>query len=237
MGEKTRADYRNLLGNLLQDNATKLSASARDDAINAAVTFHSRVKPDYRRRSITGNGSSTIGTPTSWHNDWSVIPSDGIEYPVNKVPPTYLEEDDWLLKESPTASTKYQIVFLGAQPGTGETFNLKWTVPHALGAGATASATIVTAHYRPVGMLAASFALEALAAFYTQSGDSTIAVDSMNPQTKEQGYDRLAMRWRKRYQEYFGLSDDQIAPASMWQDVDRLTSWRGDFFVHRKKWR
>ena len=229
---KTLADYRVLLGQLLQDNAGKATAGPRDAAINAAVDFHSRVRPHYKRRSITGNGSATIGTPTGWLNEWSQITQ--IEYPVGKIPPTYLEEDDWLFKESPTASTRYQIVFLNAQPGTGETFNLKWTVPHTLAATA-ASTTIPTAHFRPIGMLAASFALEQLAAFYTQSGDSTIAVDSMNPQTKEQGYDRLAGRWRKRYQEYFGLSDNQVAPASVWHDVDRLTSWNSDFFIHRRK--
>lgn len=231
---KTLASYRNLLSNLLQDNTTKLTDSARDDAINAAVDFHSRVRPDYRRRSIAGNASAIIGTPTGWHNDWSQISE--IEFPVNQVPPTFLEDDDWLLKESPTASTRYQIMFLNAQPGTGERFNLKWSVPHTLSATA-ANTTIPTAHFRPVCMLAASFALQQLAAFYTQSGDSTIAADSMNPQTKEQGYDRLAGRWRKRYQEYFGLSDDQVAPASVWQDVDRLTSRRVDFFTHPKRYR
>lgn len=232
----TLVDYEQVVDALIQDQADKLDATARQEAIAQAVQEHTRIKPWVRTSTVTGTASAAVSLPTGWQRDVSMIQS--IEYPVGELPPTYLEAEDWFLKASPTASAGVRLWLTGVSPATSETLTITWTAPHVVSA---ATSSIPEGHFRAVATLGASYACLQLAGFYAQAGDATIAIDSQDPRTKSDVYRSLARDFRARYRTFFGLPpDDQelsVPAASIIVDLDRNYSWGGNMMFHPRRWR
>lgn len=229
-------DIRLIMSGLLQDAAGKLTTATRNQAIQSAVQLHSTYVPNIKVSSLTGVSGNQRATPTSWIDDVSVILK--IEFPANDKPPTYLEEDEFFLNQSPTGSTKYQIQFTNSVPTTNERFRVFYSIPHKLGATASIN-TIPDNHQYALANLAASIACSQLAAFYSQTSDSLIQADSVNAQQKNPNYLQLSRQYRKDYFTYFRIDEkDQVKAGGLIGDIDRLTSFGGqDFFYHNKRWR
>jgi hypothetical protein len=231
-------DFDTVVQAIIQDGAGKLSVASRLEAIRDAVAEHAHLVPILRRRYLYGTGSTILGTPTGWVDEFSAV--QRIEFPVGTNPPTYLQTQDWTLLSSPTAATTYQIQFVSMSLGTGQRVNLEWTIPHTID---ETSSTIPDAQFRPVGWLASSYALLQLAAFYNQSGDSTIGIDSQDPGSKGRDYLALARELRNRYRLFFGLGAENgkaaadVQPAGIFIDLDRKTSYRGNWFTHDNRYR
>jgi hypothetical protein len=231
----TVIDYFTVLDALVQDQAKKLNTPARFEAVAQAVAEHSRVKPIIRRRSLSGTGSYTLGTPTGWDNDFSSIES--LEYPVGQRPPSYLKADTWLLTSSPTALTRYQIQLADVSPATAERINIAWTVPHVVN---EAGSTIPEGHYRAVATLGASYACLMLAGFYSQQGEPMISIDSQNPGSKARDYMALAKTFRGSYLRFFGINEDDtgsVPAAGIFAPIEHNYQWGGDFMGHLRSWR
>jgi hypothetical protein len=232
----TLFDYTLVVERLVKDEANKLTAADRDEAVQQAVQEHTRTKPWQRATSMLGSGSAVLGLPTGWQVDASIL--EQIEYPVGTIPPTYLAQDEWRITAAPTAPLGLHLLLFSASPGTAERLNLFWTAPHVV---SEATSTIAVGHYRAVAALAASYACLQLAGFYSQAGDPTISLDSQDPRTKAQEYRALAREYRGRYQTFFGLGSEgkaaDVQAASVSWDIDRNTGYRQDFFVHQKRYR
>lgn len=229
-------DFDIVVQSIIQDGAQKLTVNSRFDAIRDAVAEHAHLIPFTRRRSIFGTGSAILATPTGWVDEFSAV--QRIEYPLGTNPPTYLQSSDWTLISSPTASTTYQIQFLSLSLATAQRVNLEWTIPHTID---ESTSTIPEAQFRPVAWLASSYALLQLSAFYNQSGDSTISIDSQDAGSKGRDYLALARELRSRYRLWFGLGVEgeksDVQAAGIFVDLDRKTSYRGDWFMHPNRWR
>jgi len=236
---KVLSDYEVVLTSLIQDAANKLSIDDRQEAIRNAVAEHSRLFPLTRRRSLLGSGSAVLSTPTGWVDEFSTVRQ--IEYPVGEDTPQYLDAEDWLLVSSPTASTTYQIRYLGGSIATSQRLNLEWTVPHVV---SEITGTIADPIYRAVATLGASYACLSLAGYFTQSGDPMISIDSQSAPSKARDYMTLADRYRARYRLAVGLGpEDQgadVVAAGVFADVPAQTyQWGERFLLHpwtRRRW-
>jgi hypothetical protein len=233
----TQLDYFLVIDQLIQDQAGKLSTVGRVEAVQLAVAEHSRIKPILRRRSLSGTGTYTLGTPTGWDDEFSSVES--IEYPVGQRPPSYLDSDAWLLVSSPTAPTRYQIQFQDVAPATAERINLAWTRPHVV---TDAGSTIPEGHYRAVATLGASYACLMLAGFYSQQGEPMISIDSQSPGSKARDYMALAKTLRGSYSRFFGLSESEsganATPAGgMFVPIEHNYQWGGDLMQHPRIFR
>lgn len=235
MPTPTLMDYFLVVDALIQDQVEKLSPDYRHHAIYAAVAEHSRIQPVLQRRTLAGTGTSSISLPTGFVADFSAV--QRIEYPVGDIPPSYLSSDEWLLTSTVTGTSISHITFMAVQPGVGEHVRVEWSVPHAV---TEAGGTIPEGHYRAVATLGASYACLELSAYYAQSGDPLIAVDSQNPLSKSADYRALAKEYRERYRYFFGLgSEDEAAgtdvtPGNAYAYIPTSFQWGMPLLTHRQ---
>jgi hypothetical protein len=191
----------------IQDGAGKLALPDRARFIRQAITErYSRDRPVEAVADLAGNGTSDLtlpSTPTAFEDGFSVVRE--LEYPVGSVPENELEAEDWKLYRSPTG---LKLRLLSARPTAAETVRLTFTARHK-----PDGTTVPTANFYAVADYAAALAAGALAALYTQTGDSSIGADAVNYRSKAQEYAALAKQLRARYFEQLGI-DPESAPAA-----------------------
>ena len=204
-----------LVAGHLQDTAGKLPGADLTAAIEEALAGrYSKDRPQVLLADLTGDGSQyewAVADITDWQNGFSQVVR--IEYPQGERTPNYLESDDWLIYESPTARF-LRFVFA---PSNGKTARVHFTAPHAVDA-----ASLPEADFYAVGALAAALAARRLAALYAQTGDSSIAADTVNYRSKSQEYLALARRLEKDYENLLGTDPERTAPAA-----SRTSEWKG----------
>jgi hypothetical protein len=234
---KTLADARAIMSGLIQDQGGKLSTTARNQSIQAAVELHSTFLPRVKVQVMTGVSNDRSAVPTGWIDDVSELLR--VEYPLHDTPPTYLEaEDDVTVITAPTAtSARFKLLFLNDVPGATERFAVHYTKPHIFGATASQN-TIQDNHIQAISYLAAALACKQLAAFYSQSGDNLIQADSVNSQQKNPSYLNLSRAYFDYYYTFFKIDPNGKARAAgINVDMDRKFSFGGEFFTHPRHWR
>jgi hypothetical protein len=234
---KTLADVRAIMSGLIQDNARKLTGTARNQSIQAAVELHSTFLPRVKVQVMTGVSNDRSAVPTGWIDDVSELIR--VEFPLHDTPPTYLEaEDDVTIISAPTAaSARFKLLFLHDVPGATERFAVHYTKPHVFGSTASQN-TIQDNHVQAISHLAAALACKQLAAFYSQSSDNLIAADSVNTQQKNPSYLNLSRAYFDYYYTYFKIDPNgKTRAAGINVDIDRQFSFGGEFFTHPRRHR
>lgn len=214
----------------LQDAAAKLAAGDRDALLKQAILQrYSKDRPLELVSDVAGNGTSLVDLPTSEDADYEYGFSDveSVEYPVGQVPPSVLLDEEWQLYKSPTGTL---IMLLDTQPSIGESLRVVWTARHA-----DDGSTVPDQDFEAVCDYAAGLCFDALAASYAQTGDPTIAADSVNYRTKSQEYLGLGRAAKQRYFDHLGISSSPtstgVGPAlasgnlheELTAGVDRVT--------------
>lgn len=193
----------------LQDSANKLDAGDRDALLKQAILQrYSKDRPQELVSDIAGTGTALVNLPTAtgaaYEEGYSTIES--LEFPIGDTPPNLLLEEEWQLYKTPTGT---QIMLLDVQPANAEFIRATWTARHA-GDGST----VPDKDFEAVCDYAAGLCFEALAAQYAQTGDPTIAADSVNYRTKSQEYLGLGKAAKKRYFDHIGVTDDATGPKT-----------------------
>ena len=235
MPTKTFSDVRAIMSGLIQDSAGKLSVTTRNQAIRQALGLHAQNVPANKFQYVTGTTNDTVKTPTGWADEVSQI--SVLEYPINQRPPVFLEEEDFQVIQTPTASTAYRILFINSVPSSTALVGVRFSAPHYLGVTA-AQNTIPDSHIDAVANLAAHIACTQLSAFYSQQGDNLISADSVNNQQKTPNYLQLSKVFMNYYTKFFKIDEAGFTrAASINIDIDRKFQWGSDFFYHNKRWR
>ncbi len=189
--------------NIVSDDSGKLVIpDDYNDKVAAALNIYSKHRPDMAVEDITGDAGHDYDLPDAWIEGFSTIQS--IEYPVDEVPATLLDEDEWEIYQ--TADGKV-IRLLNDAPGATETFYVKFTILRT-------ATTILAADEDAFCHLAAALCLEELANAFAQSGDSIINADSVNYRTKSSEFAARAKRMLTVYKEYLGIKEDDSVPAA-----------------------
>ena len=213
---KTISEFQQLVAGHLQDGAAKLSSAEIVTTVQEAIGGrYSKDRPQMLIVDLTGDGATldwSLASVTGWQEGFSRVVQ--IEYPQGERSPIYLESADWLLYDSPTGrSLRFAFAL-----SSGKKARVKFTAPHAADA-----ATVPDADFYAVGAQAASLAARRLAAIYSQTGDSSIAADTVNYRTKAQEYLALARQLEKDYENLLGTDPDRSSPAS-----SRTAAWKGE---------
>jgi hypothetical protein len=233
------ADFETYVATRIQDTAGRLKPADIDDAINQAVKQrYSQDRPNEIVTDVAADGTSLLPLPNGFEIGFSLIKS--IEWPIGEIPPSYIDEHDWKMYNTPAAK---KIMLLIDVPTNGDELRVVWTQRHITGnniqpptQGAIAT-SVPDSDFEAVCDLAASICALKLAAAYAQSRDASIGADSVNNLSKVQEYRTLAGDLRKRYDNQVGSNEDanQGKGAIAIGDMD-LTQGSGvDRLTHRRR--
>ena len=208
---------------IVRDAGGKISSNDYARIIQAALTRYSNDRPDALVVDVRGNGSHDYALPSGCNEGFSEVLS--IEFPIGQVPPVFLNDaidDAWTIYQSPTGKL---LRLLYVEPTAAEQFRVAISIPRT-------DETILDMDVDAFCNLAASFCLEELATFYTNTSDPTIMADSVNYRSKGQEFATRAKRLLQLYKEHLGIKDTDITlPAfgvkSLQENypmgIDRLT--------------
>jgi hypothetical protein len=205
-------DFEAGVASRIQDNSHKLSQADQDAFINQAVKGrYSKDRPRELVTDVAGNSTKLLPLPAGPSNPAEPF-EDGfsqiraLEYPIGDVPPSYLEDDAWLLYRTPTG---LKIQLRDQNPVAADAVRVTWTVRHTPGTTGQnpVATTVPDADFEAVCDLAAALCCEALAARFAQTNDSTVSADVVNYRTKSQEYLAMAKALRKRYDDHVGIQD------------------------------
>lgn len=215
-----------LLGEKIEDEASRLSTSRRTNCIMEAVEAYSRQKPLTKIQSSTVTGATyyTVTDWTGWIVDFSDI--EKVEYPADDEPASYLEKDDFYLTK--VADAVIRLYFVD-DLSSGEVFRVHYTALHAL---TTAATTLPENDFKAIANLAASFACEQLAAIFAGTTDPTITSDVVDYKGKGQGFSNLAKIYQEKYNKMLGFDKGAMVIRDL--DTHLISGWQ--YLTRGKKW-
>lgn len=226
----TLSDFQTKFGQVLQDDAQHISTTERDAFIAEAVIVYSHDRPREIVSAIVGAGTYEYSLPDGWIEGFSV--ALGVEYPAGNQIPNFVDESQWLIYQG-TAGKKLR--FLGYEPTTAETINLKYTVLHTVD---TSTSTVPDSDQDAVVNLAGALACYALARKYAQSLEPAIGADSVQHLSKSGEYAKRGKELEALYRKHIAPGEDKAPPAaSVTGDWDSLAGWQDDRLTHPKRYR
>ena len=218
------ADYEQLVADLVRDDAAKLSLAEKDRAIVAAVYRYSEDRPQEKAQDLTPASANYLPLPAAWELDFSNLRS--LEYPINNVPPTFLDQARYKFYRAPAG---LQIQLNDAVAVAANNVRATFTIKHVVDAGAD---TIPIQHRQAVAAWAGAICCDQLAAFYSSGTDSTIQADSVQQQSKAQEYTKRARDLRKFYLDELGIDDKRAAPVGEVVTLKQADTWGGPRVNH-----
>lgn len=228
----TETTYVNAIDQLVQ-GTIPLAEADKILAVDMAMKAHSKRRPRVIVEDETGDGGFdyAITDLEYWSEGFSVIRT--VEYPVDDddEDPDMLQDNEWRIYEKPSGKV---LRFLEDTPAATESFRVTYTAVHTCG---ESSCTVETFDEEAVQALAAAYFCDMLATYFAQSGDSTIAADSVDHQSKAREYAARAKAYRKIYYDHLGVKEGQAVPASVTRDQDLKGSWRSDKLTHGQRYR
>lgn len=183
----------------IQDTSQKLGEADLESCLDAALVVYAQDRPRVLYQDYTGDGNNyAFVLPTGWQNGYSSLVS--VEWPAAQRVPCFLEADEYGLRQ--WSANEVKLVLTEGTPGANETLRVGFTLPHQLLASGNNASTIAESDEEAFCDLAASLALDRLAAAYAQTGDALIAADTVNYRSKSEEYTGLARAARKRYADH-----------------------------------
>ena len=219
----TWADIKKNVDDMLQDKDDVVSETAMNRHIDTALTFHNKNKPRTVIGDISGDGSYDYDLPADYEADFSVIYS--VEYPAGERIPTYLEDEDWMIYRSATAT--YKLRFLNDTPNATETIRIEYSIRWTYGNITSLPVNDV----KPFAYLVAALAAAAISLYYAQSGDGTVDVDVVDYEDKSSLYSKRSRELFAQYKAYFGITKN-VKGYSTYIETDRRFHWGEAFFLH-----
>jgi len=228
----TRQDYITAIGHLV-GGSLPLGEPEKIFAISAALNKYSSHRPLIVSEDEVGNGSFDYALTllASWIDGFSTIKS--VEYPLDDTTQAaaILQDDAWQIYHKPTG--KY-LRLLEDTPAATESLRITYTALHTC---TDAACTVPSYDEEALQILAASIFCEQLAAYYSQTSDSTIMADSVDHKSKASEYSSRARAYRKMYFDHLGIKEGETPAASVTRDQDKAGSWAGDKATHPRRYR
>ena len=126
---KVLVDFRTRLDVLLKDAAANLAQADKDAALMQAAAVYSDDRVNLAVVDVAGAGSFDLALPALWEEGFSHVES--IEYPylATNREPEILEDDQWIIYQSPTAKV---LRLLEDTPAVGEVVRLTYSRRHKI---------------------------------------------------------------------------------------------------------
>lgn len=174
-----------------------------ENNIAAAIYKYSEDRPRLVCSDIPGEDGPDIALPADWAAGLSSI--SAIEYPIGTVPESLLDSRDWRFYRTPTDTF---IRFAAVSPASSAEVRLLYNALHT-------ELTIPASDLDAVADLAAAKCFLQLAAAFGQTGDPTIAADSVNYRTKTGEFTALAKKSESLYKNHLGIKEGDTTGAAM----------------------
>lgn len=176
-----------------------LDADRLEGAFAGALAEFARTRPRELAEELTGTGAFDYAldgaTPalTAWRDGRSSIISIAYPYVASDRTPPMLDGDGFAVIRLPGG---LKLRFLSATPAVGEKALVTYTSLHVVD---SSSCSVLASDEEGLADLAACYACEALAGYYSQSTAGSIAADTVAHLSKAQEYRAQAKRWRDAY--------------------------------------
>lgn len=233
---KTKSDYKiQIKRRLLKDQEGIKPADVEAALLEAVQDVYSKINPDLHYWNIEdADVDGTIQSwevPSTYEDGFSYIKS--VEYPVGEDPPEYLEEEEYDIYYN-ASDDKFKFRMFEDAPDSDETVLVIFTKRHTL---TSSSNTIPDADFYAVCNIAAEKLCLILASLHAGDSDSTISADSVRHENVSTNFLKMAKEFRKKWQDYFGISDKESCPAAFVFHDEDLSSGidKGDLIFHGRK--
>jgi hypothetical protein len=213
------SDYQGLVDRLVRDDAGKLTAADRDEAIGLALIRYGQARPRQGVADVMPTGD-TLPLPAGWVVGSSTLA--GLEYPIGQVPPALIPGELYLGPDG-------LVVMLATRPAG--PVRMRYTLQQALSASED---TIPAGDREAVAKYAAALLCEQLASFYASDTDSTISADRSFGQTRSQAFAARAREYRKQFQAALGIEEKTAAPAGAVVQLNSFDSRGRPRLFHRR---
>lgn len=227
-------EFQEILNNvlaLMQDNAQFLGSGQLKTAAQNALRQVDKDIPRTLVFDIAGDATQDYKLPATFIRGFSLIKS--VESPAGENPPRFRRrEDDWFVYEDPTkaAGETLRLRFKLITPIATETIRVIITSPHVVN---ETSSTLDPDSFQAVVYKTLVYTFRSLAAFFTQSINPAIAVDSVDYAGRAQAFLFLAERYEKSYRQIFGLGERATAAFAL-SEADIIFSHGEDMIFHPK---
>jgi len=213
-------------------------------SVRSAVTIYGQHRLRLTANDVTGDGG--FDYPINSSNFPDYVPGFSsihrVEFPLTTsvAEPNYLEDDEWIIYED---GTNENLRFLSATPSASQQFRAHYNIPRLIDASGDAdivsgiTAVVIDTDFYALCDLGASKFLEAVAAKFIATGDSTLQVDTVNYRSKSSEAMRLAEAFYKRYAKAIGVTEESgVRGASVDKDWDTEYPFAVDHLTHPKRW-
>ena len=216
---------------LMQDNAQFLGSDQMEVAVQNALRQIDKDNPRTLVIDIDGDATQDYKLPASFVRGFSLIKT--VESPAGQNPPVLRRrEDDWFVYEDPSkvAGEQLRLRFRVITPSATETIRVVLTSPHVVDQD---NSTLDPTSFEGVVYKTLVYVFRSLAAFFTQSTNPAIAVDSVDYAGRAQAFLFLAERYEKSYKQILGIGERTSAAFAL-AEADIIFSHGEDMIFHPK---
>lgn len=232
-------DFRANVKRKVQDNASKLADTDFDAFVTQACRQrYSQDRAQVLVTDVAADGTTLLPLPVITQQQGKPAPPvfevgfsavKTMEYPIGVVPPSIFIDSDWQYYQTPTGT---KLLMLVTTPASNELVRVTWTARHA-----DDGSSVPNQDFEAVCDFAASLCAEALAAWYAQTRDNTVAADVVNYRTKSQEYLAMAKALRQRYFNALGVDEgagNEQGPAIAMGAMSETLGAGVDRLIHSK---
>ncbi|HID56455.1 TPA: hypothetical protein EYP37_07985 [Candidatus Poribacteria bacterium] len=205
---------------IVQDTDGRIPDTQRDLFISDALRELSKEYPNEKIAELQGTGARQYDLSSlisDWTLDFSQVLIVALLSDSSEV---RYEPGDWRLLRSPSSEV---LEFLKGAPGANDTFRIRyttlWTVDE-----------LPSFLEMPCCLLASSFYCRALASFFGQTSDPTIAADVVNYRDRSERFARRASELKEEYRRL--IEPLQATRGLGIGEWDITPSWRRSFLIH-----
>lgn len=161
-------------------------------AVDTAVTQYSANRPRAVVKDVVLASAQVLPALDGWVTGQSEVQS--IEVPVGRIPPAFLEPEDFLKRVTPSGE---EICLIDART-VGDTLRVAYTTLHTVD-------TIPAKDYEAVACWAAAFIADQVATQYSNNSQPTIQADSVDSSNPAREWAARAKGFRARYASLLGI--------------------------------
>ncbi len=213
---------------LVKDEDNRLLPNDVSDALRAAITKFSSVKPYNQVVDLVGDGTDKLTLPDTWLKDFSKM--NFIHRDVSEFEPTPVATENYKIVATPDGD----VLQLRDWIAVNEVLRISFTTVHHV---TNTTSTIADHHQDAISMWAAARLLDQLAALYSGDSDSTISADSVDHNSKGREYAARARNYRQQFYNEIGIDPKRNIAAGVVVDLDKKDSQGGTRLQHSERFR
>ncbi len=178
-----------------------------NDLIVKALKKYSRRRPQTTVSALTGNTTAIYSLPAAFENGFSRIKE--VEFPIQLSPKQFIRANHYELDNDPDGKI---FRFDNFNPGSGQTFWIKYTTRHEF--GSDGQADVAESDQAAFEYLTASILCNAYSAFYASKANASL------PEVEAIAYNERVDEYKTKAGDYFKMYTDEI--------IDEFTGIHGD---------